>query len=214
MSEDLYHHHIVTTWRVQGTTGEVADILRNPADLARWWPAVYLSAEELAPAGDRGLGQRVAVRTRGWVPYTLAWTVTVSESRYPERFVFDASGDVSGRGVWTLEQDGNWVVATYDWRVRLDVPLLQTLAPVAGPVLDANHRWSMRQGEDSLRLELLRRRAATPDARRSVPPPPGPVTYAAVGILAGAAVVGGALGYLVLRQRRKARTRRAAAADE
>lgn len=208
MTDDVNHHHVVTTWRVQGTTGEVADILRNPAAFARWWPAVYLSADELEPAGDRGLGQRVAVRTRGWLPYTLSWTFTVVESRYPERFVFDATGDVSGRGVWTLEQDGNWVVATYDWRVRVETPLLGALAPVVRPMLDANHRWSMAQGEESLRLELLRRRAASPSARGSVPPPPGPVTYAAVGILAGAAVVGGALGYLVLRQRRKARRRR------
>lgn len=214
MTDDLNHHHVVTTWRVQGTTGEVADILRNPADLARWWPAVYLSADELEPAGDRGLGQRVAVRTRGWLPYTQAWTLAVTESRYPERFVFEVSGGVTGRGVWTLEQDGNWVVATYDWRVRVETPLLQTLAPVMKPMLEANHRWAMGQGEDSLRLELLRRRAASAEARRNVPPPPGPVTYAAVGILAGAAVVGGALGYLVLRQRRKARKRRAAADDE
>lgn len=208
MTDALNNYHFVTTWRVQATTGEVADILRDPLDLPRWWPAVYLGADELEPAGDRGLGQRVRVHTKGWLPYTLSWAFTVVESRYPERFALEASGDFVGRGVWTLQQDGGWTVATYDWRIRVEKPLLRMLAPVMHPLLEANHRWAMQQGEESLRLELLRRRAASVEARRSVPPPPGPVTYAAVGLLAGAAVVGAGLGYLVLRQRRKARRRR------
>ncbi|MBS1816505.1 MAG: polyketide cyclase [Acidobacteria bacterium] len=198
-------YHFVTRWRVQGTTGEVADVLRNPLDLVRWWPAVYLAADEIEPPNDRGLAQRVRLHTKGWLPYTLRWDLTVVESRYPERFAIEASGDFVGRGVWTLEQDGAYVNATYDWRIRAEKPLLQRLAPVMRPVLEANHRWAMSQGEESLKLELLRRRAATPDARRAVPPPPGPITYAAVGLLAGAAVIGGGLAYLILRTRRNRR---------
>lgn len=203
----MNEYHFVSVWRVPGTTGEVADVLRDPLDLVRWWPAVYLSAESLEPADDRGLGQRVRVRTKGWLPYTLTWDLRVTESRYPERFGLDVSGDFVGRGLWTLRQDGADVVATYDWQVRAEKPLLQALAPLMRQLFEANHRWAMKQGEDSLRLELLRRRAATADARRSVPPPPGPVTYAAVGLLAGAAVIGGGLGYLILRERRKRRRR-------
>ncbi|MGE3956668.1 MAG: polyketide cyclase [Vicinamibacterales bacterium] len=202
------HYHFVTVWRVPGTTGEVADVLRDPLDLVRWWPAVYLNAEQLQAPDERGLGQRVRLRTKGWLPYELNWDLTVVESRYPERFVLEASGDFVGRGIWTLVQDGGLVEARYEWQVQAGKPLLQMLGSIMRPVLEANHRWAMRQGEESLRLELLRRRAGSVEARRSVAPPPGPVTYAAVGILAGAAVVGGALGYLVLRQRRKARQRR------
>ncbi|MGE3474123.1 MAG: polyketide cyclase [Vicinamibacterales bacterium] len=205
-SPDTYH--FVTVWRVPGTTGEVADVLRDPLDLVRWWPAVYLSAQPLQGPDERGLGQRVRLRTKGWLPYELNWDLTVVESRYPERFVLEASGDFVGRGTWTLVQDGGFVEARYEWQVQAGKPLLQMLGAVMRPVLEANHRWAMRQGEESLRLELLRRRAGSAEARRSVAPPPGPVTYAAVGILAGAAVVGGALGYLILRQRRKARRRR------
>lgn len=201
-------YHFTTRWRVQGTAGEVADVLRDPLDLVRWWPSVFLQADSLEGPDERGLGQRVRLRSKGWLPYTLTWELRVTESRYPERFGADVSGDFVGRGLWTLEQDGGFVVATYDWRVRAEKPLLQALTPFLRPLLEANHRWSMKQGEESLTLELLRRRAASADARRSIPPPPGPVTYAAVGLLAGAAVIGGGLGYLILRQRRKARRRR------
>ncbi|MFT3828010.1 MAG: hypothetical protein QM731_29095 [Chitinophagaceae bacterium] len=199
-------YRFISRWRVRGTTGEVADVLRDPLDLVRWWPAVYLAADEIAPPDERGLGQRVRLRTRGFLPYTLNWELEVTESRYPVRFAIAAHGDFVGRGVWTLEQDGDDAIATYDWQVTAEKPLLRTLGPALRPLFEANHRWAMRQGEESLRLELLRRRAASAEAKRSVPPPPGPVTYAAVGILAGAAVVGGGLAYLILRQR-KARRR-------
>jgi hypothetical protein len=194
----------VTTWRVRGSAGEVADILRHPLDLPRWWPAVYLSASELSPPDDRGLHQRVRVQTKGFLPYTIGWDLIVTENRYPERFAIEASGDFEGGGVWTIAQDGGDVRATCDWRVHVTRPVLQRLAPLVRPLLEANYHWAMRQGRESLLVELQRRRAATPDARRAVPPPPGPVTYAAVGLLAGAAAVGGGLVYLLARQRRAA----------
>ena len=211
MSND---YHFITTWRVRGTNGEVADVLRDSLDLPRWWPAVYLSVEEVTPPDEHGLNQRVRLRTKGWLPYTLLWEFVVTESRYPDGFAIQAFGDFVGRGVWTITQDDEFVNVEFDWRIHAEKPLLQALAPLMRPLLEANHRWAMGQGEASLSLELARRRAATDAARRTVPPPPGPVTYAAVGILAGAALVGAGLGLLVLRQQRKSRRRRERDDDE
>jgi hypothetical protein len=205
---DPNEYHFLTTWRLQGTSGEVADVLRDPLALPRWWPAVYLAVQEIDPPDERGLHQRVRLHTKGWLPYTLKWDLVVTSSRYPEHFGIEATGDFVGQGVWTISQDGAYVNATYDWRIRAEKPLLKVLAPVMRPLLEANHRWAMKQGEESLKLELLRRRVTTPEARQNIPPPPGPVTYAAVGLVAGAAVVAGGLGYLLLRGRRRRRARR------
>lgn len=195
--------HFVTRWRVGGTCGEVADILGDPLALPHWWPSVYLEAEELDPPDPRGVGRRVRVLTKGWLPYTLAWEFVVTESRYPNGFTIEAEGDFVGRGVWTLTQDGSFVDVIYDWNIRADKPLLKVLSLVARPLLEANHRWAMRQGEQSLALELARRRAADQTARASVPPPPGPVTYAGIALVGGAALIGGTLAYLMLRARRR-----------
>ena len=90
----------------------------------------------------------------------------VSQSRYPEHFGIEASGDFVGRASGHIEQDGAYVNAT----LRLAHPRREAAAEgaraVMRPLLAANHRWAMRQGEESLALELLRRRAATPDAAR------------------------------------------------
>jgi|SRR5262252_1618994 len=196
-------YHFVTRWTVEGTCGEVADILGDPIELARWWPSVYLDVEELAPPDERGLGRRIRVLTKGWLPYTIRWEFETVASDYPHGFTIVARGDFDGQGIWGFEQRGPSVDITYDWRIRAEKALLRRLSPLLRPVFEANHRWAMRQGETSLRLELARRRAMNDRDRSAVPPPPGPVTYTAIGMLAAAAAVVGALAYLVGRSRRR-----------
>lgn len=196
-------YEFVTHWRVEGTCGEVADILSDPLDLPRWWPSVYLQVEELRPADASGLGRRVRLHTKGWLPYTLTWELEQIESRYPYGSTIVASGDFDGRGIWTFEQDGRFVNVTYDWRLNAEKPLLRNLSFMLKPVFEANHRWAMDQGEMSLKLELARRRATSDAQRAQIPAPPGPVTYAGAALLGGAVVVGAGLGYLMLRSRRR-----------
>jgi hypothetical protein len=193
----------VSTWRVEGTCGEVADILGDPLTLARWWPSVYLDVHEVRPPDARGLGQRVRLHTKGWLPYTIRWELEVVDSRYPNGFTIVANGDFDGRGVWTIEQDGRFVNLTYDWRLRAEKPLLRNLSFVLKPLFEANHRWAMAQGEESLKLELLRRHATSDAARAAVAAPPGPVTYAGVALIAGAAAAGAAVAYAIVRSRRR-----------
>lgn len=190
-------YHFTTSWRVEATCGEVADILGDPLALTRWWPSVYLAVEETQPPDARGVGRRVRLLTKGWLPYTLQWEFEVVESRYPYGFAIAANGDFDGRGVWTFRQDGRFVDIEYDWRISAEKPLLRTLSPVLKPIFEANHRWAMARGEESLRLELARRRAASEAARAEVPPPPGPVTYAGVVLIGGALAIGAGLVYLV-----------------
>ncbi|HEY7287257.1 MAG TPA: SRPBCC family protein [Vicinamibacterales bacterium] len=196
-------YHFVTRWRVEGTCGEVADVLGDPLALPRWWPSVYLSVTEIRPPDANGLGRRVALLTKGWLPYTIAWEFEVVESRYPSRIVIVASGDFDGHGEWTFVQDGPHVDIVYDWRLRAEKPLLRDLSFLFRPLFEANHRWAMAQGEESLKLELLRRRATSERALADVPPPPGPVTYAGAALVAGAVAVVAGLAYLMVRARRR-----------
>ena len=192
-------YHFVTNWRVEATCGEVADVIGDPLALTRWWPSVYLAVQETRPPDARGVGRRVRLHTKGWLPYTLAWEFEVVESRYPYGFSIAANGDFEGRGVWTFRQDGRFVDIEYDWRISAEKPMLRLLSPVLKPIFEANHRWAMARGEESLRLELARRRAASDDARAQVPAPPGPITYAGVVLIAGAAAGAAALLWVIAR---------------
>src|SRR5262245_17407934 len=164
-------------------------------------PSVGNSGWDLSSSG-RSVGRRVKLHTKGWLPYTLRWQFEVVEDRYPHGFSLVASGDFDGRGEWTFEQDGAFVDITYDWLVRAEKPLLRKLSFLLKPLFEANHRWAMARGEESLKLELARRRATSPAVRAAIPPPPPPVTYAGVALIAGAAAIAGTMTYFLIRRRR------------
>lgn len=167
-------YEFLTVWRVPGTLAEVQEVLRDAESLPRWWPAVYLAVRPIAEGGPDGVGREVDLHTKGYLPYTLRWRLRITEPITDEGFALEARGDLEGTGRWTFAQDGPEAVITYDWRIRATKPLLQRLSWLLRPFFAANHVWAMKGGEESLRLELRRRRAATDAERAAVPDPPPP----------------------------------------
>lgn len=92
----------LTRWRVKGTAREVYDILSEAPDLVRWWPLVYLEVKEMEHGDADGVGKRVSLYTKGWLPYTLRWNFVVTEVRKYTGFSLEAQGDFAGRGVWAF----------------------------------------------------------------------------------------------------------------
>jgi hypothetical protein len=177
---DTNEYVFVTRWRLEKTTiEEVSEILDDAEALPRWWPSVYLEVHKL-PDGV------VDLYTKGWLPYTLRWQFRVTENRRPHGFTLEARGDLVGRGVWTLRQDDKYADVEYDWRVRADKPLLRYGSFIFKPLFAVNHRWAMARGEDSLKLELLRRHARTPEELAAVPAPPPPTFVRRSQVAAGA----------------------------
>ena len=167
-------YHFVTVWRVEATIAEVTDVLRDATSLPRWWPSVYLKVDVVKRGEDDGLGTVLDLHTKGWLPYTLRWALTITAPITDSGFTLSADGDLIGTGKWTFEQAGPEAVITYDWRVTASKPLLRRLSWLLKPAFSANHHWAMSRGQESLKLELLRRRASTPEEARAVPPPPPP----------------------------------------
>jgi hypothetical protein len=175
-------YHFITTWRIAATPDEITEILGDAEALARWWPSVYLDVRVLEPGDATGLGKAVELWTKGFLPYTLRWRFTVSQSEPPTGFRLDAEGDFVGRGIWTLKAEvadgqpgGPLTSVVYDWLIVAEKGVLKRLSPIMKPIFAANHRWAMAQGERSLRLEVARRHAGSdPAIRSAIPAPPGP----------------------------------------
>lgn len=96
-------YHFVTEWRVRATVDEVKAVLADGTSLPRWWPAVYLSVEEIDAGGPDGVGRTLDLHTKGWLPYTLDWTLHVTEPITDKGFALSATGDLEGTGRWTFE---------------------------------------------------------------------------------------------------------------
>ena len=164
-------YDFVTRWQVAATPAEVFDIFADPARLPQWWPAVYLDCQ-VTQRSDTDV--QVRLWTKGWLPYTLQWHFRPTEFQRPDAIALHAQGDFIGVGRWTFTANERGCEVIYRWNVQADKGLLKLLTPLLRPVFEANHRWAMAKGRESLMLELARRRALTDDARRSVPAPPGP----------------------------------------
>lgn len=167
-------YHFVDRWRVEGTVEDVSSVIEDAVGLVRWWPSVYFEVEEKEKGSEGGVGKLISLRAGGWLPYTLRINFLTVESRSPHGFTLKASGDLEGTGVWTFEQDGRFVNITYDWRIAANKPIVRALSFLLKPIFASNHRWTMRRGEESLKLELARRRARTPEEAKLIPAPPGP----------------------------------------
>ena len=136
----------------------MSQILGNPLDLPRWWPAVYLEVVELRAPNGEGIGRRVRVLTKGKLPYRLRWEIELVESRYPYGFAIEANGDFEGTGTWTFAQSVDTVDVVFDWQIRAEKPMLRWLSFVFKPISEANHRWAMARGEEGLVRKLAHRR--------------------------------------------------------
>src|SRR5205085_5165367 len=182
----------ITEWRVPGTVAEVAEVLADAPGLARWWPSVYPQVTQLDPGDERGLGKVVDLYSKAWLPTVFHWQYRITEV-HPAGATLVASGDFVGRGIWSYRQDGPEVVVTYDWKILVEEPLVRRLSFILKPIYAANHNWAMARGEESLKLELARRHAASPAERALVPAPPGPTRVqpelVIVGLLGAAAVL-------------------------
>ncbi|HET8842855.1 MAG TPA: hypothetical protein VFN35_15430 [Ktedonobacteraceae bacterium] len=164
-------YHFITHWNVEGTIKEVADVLGEASSLVSWWPSVYLDVQVLENGDASGLGRVVSLYTKGWLPYTLRWQFRVTEIR-DDGFSLVATGDFDGRGIWTFQQDGPGVNIIYNWRIKAEKPLLRYFSFIMKPIFSANHHWAMERGEQSLKLELARRRATNAEELARIPPPP------------------------------------------
>jgi hypothetical protein len=152
-------YRFVTRWVLETTPEELFDVLDQPQDYVRWWPSVWLRADQIDRGGANGVGRRVRFLSRGWLPYTLRWTAETIAVNHPGRIVIRASGDFEGSGEWTIYAiDATHTEATYVWTITATKPLLKYLSPLLRPLFEWNHRWAMSRGEESLRAELYKRR--------------------------------------------------------
>ena len=66
MAANIYHFE--DRWFVPFPVETVWEVLSKPTTFPLWWKQVYLKAEKLD-------SERIAVLTKGWLPYKLRWTI-------------------------------------------------------------------------------------------------------------------------------------------
>ncbi|MEP7321716.1 MAG: SRPBCC family protein [Saprospiraceae bacterium] len=150
--------NFITRWNVGATVDEAYSIIKDSSALKKWWPSVYLDVKVTDQGLNSGIGKKVALWTKGFLPYTLQWNFEVVQIIPKERIVLNAYGDLLGKGIWTFKKTSFGCEVVFEWSIDFDKKYLSAFSPVLRPVFGWNHRWAMNKGLESLKLEVLRRR--------------------------------------------------------
>ncbi|MBW9401553.1 polyketide cyclase [Leclercia sp. EC_58] len=145
-----------TVWRVEASVQEVWEILCHLDLWPEWWESLE-QIIELKKGDVRGIGALHRYTWKGALPYRLTFDIHVLTIQPLCLLEGEASGEVEGRGVWSLTERGRETIVRYDWDIRTNARWMNVLAPLAGPIFRWNHDRVMRDGAKGLARRLGRR---------------------------------------------------------
>ena len=146
-------YEFVTIWRIEAPLEKVWEEIYYTEYWPDWWKGV-IKVQELKEGDDLGIG---SIRRYEWktkLPYKFIFdieTVRVEPMKYLEGI---AKGELDGKGIWRLSEDGNCTIARYEWLVNTKKTWMNILAPVAKPLFEWNHKMVMSWGAESLAKRL------------------------------------------------------------
>lgn len=146
-------YKFVTIWRVKAPLEKVWNEIYHSEKWPEWWKGVE-RVTELKKGDDLGVGSVRRYTWKSMLPYRLSFdmeTVRVEPMSVVEGI---ARGELDGRGVWNLSNDGEYTTARYDWQVETTKPWMNLIAPLAGPLFKWNHDVVMKWGAEGLARRL------------------------------------------------------------
>jgi uncharacterized protein YndB with AHSA1/START domain len=145
--------NLMTEWRLDAPVERVWPLLTSIEEWPLWWRAV--SQVELLKAGDaNGLGSIHRITWKTALPYHLTFDTRMTRIEPMSIIEGQASGELDGRGLWTLRPEGERTHVRYDWNVEVTKPWMKILAPILRPVFAWNHNIVMGWGEEDIRSRL------------------------------------------------------------
>jgi uncharacterized protein YndB with AHSA1/START domain len=157
-------YEFVDEWDVAAPPASVFAVLDDATSYPLWWRPVY---HEASSDATRGVGSVSRQHFQGRLPYHLRTMTRTTVHDPPHVLEGEVTGDLRGRGRWTLTPTAAGTHLRFDWTVHADRLLLRVLTPFLRPVLRWNHTWAIARAMEGLEPYVLSA-ARTPAA---APPP-------------------------------------------
>jgi uncharacterized protein YndB with AHSA1/START domain len=152
----------IDEWDVRAPQEAVFEALADARSYPQWWTPVYI---EVTSDDEPRVGAVAQTLFKGRLPYRLRVRSEIVRYEPPREFEIVATGDLSGRGVWTLTpNDDGSVHVRFDWRVNADRMLLRVLTPVLRPLFRANHNYAISRARAGLESYVVTNVKDTPRA--------------------------------------------------
>jgi hypothetical protein len=150
---DASDYRFITRWEIPAAIDRVWRELMTPEDWPVWWRGVE-RVELLRPGVGPGIG---ALRRYTWksrLPYRLSFLMETTQIEDCRLIEGRATGELAGRGVWSLDHTNGVTQVEYLWEVTTTKPWMRWLSPVARPLFAWNHDVVMAWGREGLMNRL------------------------------------------------------------
>jgi hypothetical protein len=146
-------YSFVTLWRFRSPLAPVWDLIYRSEEWPLWWRGVE-RVEKIEPGDAEGIGTLQRYTWRSKLPYRLDFCMRLTRVESLSVIEGEAVGELTGKVLWQLSQDGDVTSVRYDWNVKTTKPWMNLLAPVARPLFKWNHDVVMNWGADGLARRL------------------------------------------------------------
>jgi hypothetical protein len=156
-------YSFATVWRFRSPLAPVWDLIYRSEEWPAWWRGVE-RVERLEPGDSEGIGTLQRYTWRSKLPYRLAFEMRLTRVEPLLLIEGEAVGELTGRGLWRLKQEGDVTHVRYDWNVTTTKAWMNLLAPIARPVFKWNHDVVMNWGAEGIASKLGVERLSTREA--------------------------------------------------
>jgi uncharacterized protein YndB with AHSA1/START domain len=146
-------YEFITVWRVKAPLEMVWNEIYYSEKWPEWWRGVE-EVTELKKGDDLGVGSIRRYTWKSTLPYRLVFDVETVRVEPMTVIEGIARGELSGRGVWNIKVEGEYVTASYDWQVDTTKAWMNLIAPLARPLFKWNHDIVMSWGAEGLARRL------------------------------------------------------------
>ena len=147
-----YSYHFETNWKFEADIHEVWGMIGG-IKYGDWWRGVSSERIHKNESTD-GIGDKYNYVFRTKLPYQLAFVAEIVAKKEPAYLEIKATGELEGRGVWSLTQEGSVTHVQYVWQVNANKQWLNTLAPLLRPAFIWNHDQVMNEGAKGIANKL------------------------------------------------------------
>lgn len=149
----MVRYSFVTHWELDAPVETVWELIRNMDAWPQWWN--YVKSVTLIKSGDEndiGSVRRIVWNTA--LPYTIEFDSELVYLEKHKKLEGRAFGELTGKGLWTFENNNGKTNVRYDWEVVTTRRWMNLLAPIAKPIFKWNHDKVMEGGYAGIKKML------------------------------------------------------------
>ena len=147
-----YKYNFETNWRFEADIISASYLSFGPG-LWIWWKG--LNAKRIKKGeGKAGVGDRFISIFKTKLPYELSFESEIVKIESPSYLEIQVSGELEGRGIWKISQEGSITHVQYIWQVNTNKKWMNTLEPLLRPAFIWNHNQVMNEGAKGISNSL------------------------------------------------------------